>query len=359
MRILMGRLCDFIRTIVSLSPFFRRVDFNVEEPVKEPAKEPAKDLAKESAKETVNLQDYDHPFLGLPNELLLAVADFLDKEFQALLSLSCTQLRVLLNTHLDLSLNDISVKLRFLRYLERDYPDHLTCRSCGFLYKWKSKHVYQFRCPRQYHHSYEEKSKSRTWLLKGVQHCYVSHAVTDLIFRAHERGPRYGLPLSFLSSSMSDENWITITNEARFVNGQLMLASCWELDSDSRQDMLQKADLFSSALCIHYDWNVRYEKVWQTFQKAVAETTGLEKPRVSKCPFCALDYNLDVQNRAHGQTKLALNVYRNFGQRYAQTLASERLFFYFDSSSSQIDADELSRRDLQVLFYRTPESFTH
>ena len=128
--ILMCRLCDFIRRIFRLSRSVGRVDFKVEELAKEPAKEPVK----EPVKETVDLQDYSNPFLNLPNELLLAVAHFLDKEFQALLSLSCTRLRLLLNSYLDLSLNDISVKLRFLRYLERDYPDHLICRSCGFLF---------------------------------------------------------------------------------------------------------------------------------------------------------------------------------------------------------------------------------
>lgn len=350
--ILMRRLCDFIRRIFTLSRSVGRVDFKVEEPAKEPAKEPVK----EPAKETVDLQDYGNPFLNLPNELLLAVAHFLDKEFQALLSLSCTRLRVLFNSYLDLSLNDISVKLRFLRYLERDYPDHLICRSCGFLFNWQLKHSYHFRCPRAYHHSFEERSKSRAWLLKGGQQCLVSREVIDLIFRAHERGQRYGLPLSFLSSSMSDRNWITRTNEARLVDGQLLLASCWELDLDSRQDMLRKAHLFNSALCIHSTRNAGSEKVWQTIEKAVAEKTGLEKPRVFKCPFCALDYSLDVQNRVRGRMKIVLNVYRNFGQRYAKTLASEQLF-YCDSSSSRIDADELLRRNLHVLFCRTVESF--
>lgn len=140
------------------------------------------------------------------------------------------------------------------------------------------------------------------------------------------------------------------------MDGQLLLASCWELDLDSRQDMLRKAHLFNSALCIHSARNVGSENVWQTIEKAVAEATGLEKPRVLKCPFCALDYSLDVQNRGRGRMRIVLNVYRNFGQRYAKTLASEQLFYY-DSSSTRTDADELLRRDLHVLFCRTPESF--
>lgn len=363
----MFRLCDFIRTIFGLFRSLEKGDFKDKELAREPARE-AKELirepAKNSANEKVALQDCGSPLLGLPNELLLEVAQFLNKESQALLSLSCTRLRVLLNSYLDLSLNDISVKLRFLRYLERDYPDHLTCRSCGFLYNWRAERWYRFRCPLQNHHSLEEKLKSQAWLLKGSQGRYVSFEVIELIFRAHERGRRYGLPLSFLSSSVTDENWITITNEARLVDGQLLLKSCWELDLDSRQDMLQKAHLFNRSMyCYHYFWNTGsgtcgpgQVPVWQTIQKAVAEMTGLEKPRVFKCPYCALDYNLEAQNGAHGEIKLVLNVYRNFGQRYARTLASERLFST-ETYTSPIHINELSRRDLQALFCRTAESF--
>ena len=348
----MGRLYDFIRTIFRLVPSVGRVVFKD----KESAKKSAKKAAKKSVKETVYLQDYGNPFLRLPSELLLEVAEFLDKEYQALLSLSCTRLRVLLNSYLDLSLNDVSVKLRFLRYLERDYADHLICRSCGVLYNWQSKYLFQFLCPRHYKHPYDHIYKSYHWHLQGFQHASLSREITDLIFRAHEQGQRYGLPLSFLSSSMTNRDWIKITNEARLVDGQLLLATCWELDLDSRQDMLQKAHLFNQAFCIHYSRNTGSRRVWQPIQKAVAEMTGLEKPRVSKCPYCALDYNLVLQNRADGRMKMVLNVYRNFGQRYAKTLASERLF-YIDNFSP-IDADELSRRDLEVLFCRTSESFT-
>src|SRR5277367_890741 len=61
-----------------------------------------------STKSTKNLQDYHNPFLELPNELLLMITKFLEKEFQLTLSLSCRRLRILLNSSLDLSLCDIS-----------------------------------------------------------------------------------------------------------------------------------------------------------------------------------------------------------------------------------------------------------
>ena len=90
-------------------------------------------------------------------------------------------------------------------------------------------------------------------------------------------------------------------------------------------------------------------KIWQTVEQAVAGMTGLEKPpRVFKCPFCATDYKLYVQNRTGGRVRVVLNVLRNYGQRYGNTLANEQMFHR--DPSSRIDADELSRRDLHTVF---------
>lgn len=176
----------------------------------------------------------------------------------------------------------------------------------------------------------------------------MAREIVDLIFRAHERGQRHGLPLSFLSTSGSDRNGVTRTNEARLVDGQLLLASRWEVDSDSRQEMVQKARLFNSALCLHWGVNVWREKIWQTVEQAVAGMTGLKKPRVSKCPFCATDYDLRVQNSTVGRMRIVLNVRRCYERRYENMLPIEQIFYR--DPSSRIDADALSRRDLQAVF---------
>jgi hypothetical protein len=312
--------------------------------------------AEELAKDTEDLQEHRNPLLKLPNELLLLVADCLEKEFQVLLSLSCRRLRVLLNSCLDLSLCDISVKRRFLRCLELDYPEHIPCRSCGFMFKWQARRLTDYRCPRVHCHSLGDKLTSYSWCMQGDPKIWVTREVVDLIFRAHERGQRHGLPLSFLSTSGRDYNDVTRTNEARLVEGQLLLASRWEVDSDSREDMAQKAWRFNSALCSHWGINVWREKTWQAVEHAVAGITGLEELRVFKCPFCASDYKLLVQNSTVGRTRIVLNVHRNYGQRYDNMLANEQIFYR--DASSRIDADSLSRRDLHAVF-ESYKSGTH
>jgi hypothetical protein len=121
----MRRLFIFVQRRFRFSRPVGRVGFKVKEPVKD----------------IKVLQDYHSPLLDLPAELLLVIANFLEREFRILLSLSCRRLRVLLNSCLDLSIYDIDGKLRFLRYLELDYPEYLTCRSCGFTFKMASEAI--------------------------------------------------------------------------------------------------------------------------------------------------------------------------------------------------------------------------
>jgi hypothetical protein len=306
----------------------------------------------EPVKDTKHSRDHQNPFLRLPNELLLEIATFLDKEFQVLLSLSCRRLRVLLNSCLDLSLCDMSMKLQFLRCLEPDYPEHLTCRICGLLFKWRARRWWSYCCPRLYSHSLEDRCTSYGWFMQGDQNVWVTREIVDLIFRAHERGQQHGLPLSFLSTSGTDRNGVIRKNEARLMNGQLLLVSRWEVDSESRRELAYKARLLNSALCLHSPQNVYREEIWQTLEQAVTGMTGLERSRLSKCPFCATDYKLHVQDSNGGRTKIVLSICRNYGQRYENMLANEQIFVR--DPSSRIDADAVSRRDLHAVF----ESYT-
>lgn len=132
------------------------------------------------------------------------------------------------------------------------------------------------------------------------------------------------------------------------MDGQLILASYWEVDLESRQDIAHNARLLESALCLHFEVNIWREKIWQSVEQAVASMTGLEKPRVSKCPFCESDYKLRVQNSMGGRMRIVLNIWRNYGRRYGNTLGNEQMFHR--DPTSRIDPDALSRRDLHATF---------
>ena len=279
------------------------------------------------------------------------IAEYLEKEFQVTLSLSCRQLRLLLGSHLDLSLRyDTSAKLQFLQCLEPDYPEYLTCRPCGAMFKWRDQEYMNYQCPRLFHHADWTSSTSQAWLIQGLWTLRVTREMVDLIFRAHEGGQQYGLPLSFLNISKTDDNGITQSNEARLVDGQLIVASRWEVDVESRQEISCKAQCFNSALCLHFFENVYDEKICQLVDVAFIRMIDSKKSAipVTKCPFCECDYELRVQSGTDSRMRVILNVWRNYGRRYGNTLGSEQIFLL--NPLSRIDPVELSRRDLHAAF---------
>ena len=138
-------------------------------------------------------------------------------------------------------------------------------------------------------------------------------------------------------------------NEAKLVDGQLMLATRCEPNTESREHMASKAIYFHSAMCLHFYLNLLSEDICQPIQQAVVSTVSLEKSEKVKYPYCESDYGLRVQNAMGGRIEIILEVWRNYGRRFGNTLAADQVF-HRDIVSSRIDVDALSRRDLRAFF---------
>jgi len=305
--------------------------------------------------DTAEQQDhYDHnPLLDLPNELVLTVASFLDQESQLLLSLSCRRLRVLLNSHLDMALSDDrATKVRFLQLLELDHPEYLTCRSCGLLYLWRKMEFFQYDCPRANHHLVADILVSCGQFIQAGDNKYVwvRRGVVDLILRAYEHGPSHGLPVSFLNMSGHDHHGVSRTNEARLVDGQLILASRMEVEAESGLEVEVMARLFLPNICLHLCATAGViDKIWQTFEQAVASMiVGSEKSEGFKCPFCETDHQVHVKKTAGNRARIVLNVWRNYGRRYGNRLSTEQVFHR--DPALRLDADTVSQRDVRAAF---------
>lgn len=300
---------------------------------------------------------HDHvPLLDLPNELILTIASFLDKDSQLILSLSCRPLRLLLDLHLDLTFSEDekATKVRFLQNLELDHPEYLTCRSCGILYLWQEREWVQYYCPRRhliadvlvtYGHSIQA----------GSNFLWVDRAVIDLILRASEHGPAHGLPVSFLNSSGQDEDGISQTHEAQLVDSQLILASRSEVDAESGREMEVMTRLLIRNVCLHSNTTVRVIcDILDVFKPAFASmTVGADKLQVVKCFFCETDHEVYANKVAENRTRMVLKVWRNYGQRYGNKLSNEQIFHRHPVM--RLDSDTLWRRDVRAAFESSTE----
>ncbi len=296
----------------------------------------------------------DHSLLlDLPNELLLTVASFLDQVSQLLLSLSCRRLRALLHSHLDLTLNNNkATKVRFLQLLELDYPEYLTCRSCGFLYSWRKMEFFQYDCPHANRHTVADILLSYGQYIQAgdKKYVWVRRGVVDLILRAYEHDPSHGLPVSLLNMSGYDHRGISRTNEARLVDGQLILASRIEIEAESGREVAVMTRLFIPNVCLHLSATAGIvDKIWQTFEQAVTSMiVGSVESKVFKCSFCETDHQVHVKKCEGNRTRIILSVWRNYGQRHGNRLSNEQIFHR--DPVLRLDADAVSQRDVRAAF---------
>jgi len=167
--------------------------------------------------------------------------------------------------------------------------------------------------------------------------------MVDLIFRAHEQGQRYGLPASYLNVCGVDSQGTIGTNEARFVDGKLMLVSRWEAHADKRERLSEKARHFAPTYCLHTYTNVWQERLWQKVEHAVPNMMGLEASKVFKCPFCETDYTLRLHCNTTGGMTVVMDIWKNYGRRDDDVLAHEQMFHR--NPTSYINAEAVLRGD--------------
>lgn len=317
---------------------------------KKQLKKPQNDIA-----DTAEQQDHHNHslLLDLPSELVLMVASFLDKEFQLMLSLSCWRIRDLLDSHLDLTLNsDKATKVRSLQLLELDYPELLTCRSCGFLYSWRKMEFFQYHCPHGDRHTVEDTLVSFGQFFKvgGMESVAVMRGLVDLILRAHEQGPNHGVPASFLNTGGHDHRGFSHMHEARLVDGQLILASRISIETGLGQEVETMRRLFLPNVCLHLSATAGImQKIRGTFEQVFPiMVVGSEESEVFKCPWCETDHQIHVKKCEENRTRMVLNVWRNYGQRYWNKLLNEQIFHR--KPVLQLDANALSQRDVRAAF---------
>lgn len=318
------------------------------------------------------------PICRLPNELIFWIMDFLEEEYQLLFGLSCRRFRSCIDAQrIKLSRFDRETRLRFLRYLEPDYPEMLTCRPCGYMFEWASQSgtsgYERFSCPHWFRHSQADRTKAFGWTMRGtssttfspdsskasgwtmtrVPSITVSPEVVDLVHRARERGASYGLPLSILTTSRESRNGQASTNEAKFVNGQLMIASTTQAELAPSQVMGLETRFFFlySDVCIHHEQNTTKLLIWQPLEHLVISGRWKEHIEHFKCPFCRTDCNFLARPGPNGRIRVTLKVWRSYGTRNGNTLANEQIFH--QRPTIRIDRRLLSQRDLQGLYEST------
>lgn len=289
-----------------------------------------------------------NPFVNLPIELVLGIATYLDGESKVLLSLSCKFLRqVLLNSHLNLSLSDLRTRTGFLQILERDHPEYLTCRVCGWMFLWRKRRFICYQCPRISRHSIEDRRGTAGFTVCRRHFVTMRQEMLDLVLRAHRKGPHYGLPISFLNSNYPAEFGTHLQTQARMVEGDLMLFSEWTLDIEADGNMSLDLSKLNGAMCLHR-WHSVKSGLWPTVALKAHSIDCADGPVLHKCPVCATDFEVHLRKLEHGRFKVILQAWRDLGNGHCDSWAAEQMFR--THSTRRLCLDVLSQRDLKMKF---------
>jgi hypothetical protein len=134
--------------------------------------------------------------LDLPNELLSHVTTSLPDEHKLLLSLTRRHFRLLNHSTIDITLSqcDRDTRLRFLAYIEQDYPDKLICRVCAYMFKWSERTSSHYNCPLERKHS--QANRLDGYRAFPSLPYSITRECVDLVHRAQELGPSYRYPQS-------------------------------------------------------------------------------------------------------------------------------------------------------------------
>ncbi|KIV95830.1 hypothetical protein PV10_03436 [Exophiala mesophila] len=298
---------------------------------------------------TINTSNLGSPLLTLPNELLFLIAGFLEAEYQLSLRICCRQFRLLLSD-LDPALSDVKTRLRFYKCLEPDYPDYLPCPTCGIMFKWRSVLMWT-RCPREgQHHSMPNWNSAiyECWYLSATTDIRMSSPFIESVFRAHERGERYGYPVSSLRSRGLHRRGFLFQNDVRMIDGELVLATRWELDAEVRMNWEDQVRLLFRASCLHWRSNGWHDKVPALLKGASMNMRPLKPAEVVKCSFCECDWQLQISHKTDTHLRIVYYVWKNYGRRYGKRQGNEQIFYR--EPAPPLDIEAVSQRDLRALF---------
>lgn len=270
--------------------------------------------------------------LGLPQELLDSIIDFLDISEAACLSVCNKQLYWRLGKGrrelLHLTHGRGSQRKEFLMHLARDNPLFFFCHSCVNLHllaRVGPAGPVCFRHAKKRPACIEEPPLRdypavyfRDYLADDDYHLVFAHE--QLVMARHHSGSNFGLPMSSLSFTGIRRNdwhkvWTLLNVEPRIIDDKLLLRVQHWLMFDL--DDMPKIDDFGPSLCSHA---TRYaERTYADLIECHLQHVG-HRASCSKCSilyrqeWCGVEFESDAFRLDHGKVAVLITKWLNLGK---------------------------------------------
>ena len=211
--------------------------------------------------------DYDgervrtHPLLGLPQELLDNVVDFLDTADAACLSMCNKSLYQRLGTNrwqlLRLGHGHDEQRKQLLTHIARDNPHIFYCHICSYLHLVArlGPSIYSIRLPCINSTSLRENLSQAFETYGGISSYRLTFPYVQLVMARHRDGPKYGISMSSISITEVRRRerhkvWTLLSVEPKIVDNELFLrVQQWIAFDQDDQPTFER--LCGPSICTH------------------------------------------------------------------------------------------------------------
>ncbi|KAJ8063034.1 hypothetical protein OCU04_008278 [Sclerotinia nivalis] len=273
----------------------------------------------------------------LPREILQQVASHLPLSSAVSFSLSCRHIALVIGTqYIDNLRNSHHDKLKFLKLLERYFPDQIVCDSCGKFHKIQNAEKYSFNS--SFWLSPEARPLCTNEDLKNGMEHYMHWKLGTTIFKMVMKHHRYFghdvrtqqlLKLLSASAYMGIDDLTTKNKgECLIKNGSLFTRKCITFRG---QFPPSRRHLLLSYICPHLHLRAKGQRLrinttsiliypilpenkWS--KSFLCEKVGSWRKgsRPSQCQYCRTEYTVEVKHDERCPIEVKTVIWKDFGQ---------------------------------------------
>lgn len=299
-----------------------------------------------------------NPLLDLPIEIILEILDFLPAASAISFCLTCRSFKGTFSGSQQHYLTEAESKRQLLYLLEHDLPKYIHCSTCNKLYIWGEDAFCYYACSNKRRLSNPGSHPGSTRLCTGHRFNSLEIQLRDLVLRAHERGPKWGLQLSILQwqghESAGSPGPLFIQFDAKVVEKKLIIKRIDSLVVDLRKAIFTEVQLLTKHYASHNcaGWCVPTIALYAIHNLLESRTPDHPVPEDSSfstmmphCTDCATDLKVVAAPGPDREDTFRIDVvsYQDYGNRYVDVNSPQADMFAWSVRSRKHEQAALCR----------------
>ena len=190
---------------------------------------------------------------------------------------------------------------------------------------------------------------------------FMHREILDLVLRGHERGPDYGLPLTYLEHQRDEVQGkdrspyrsapISQSFQARVIDGQLLLRSFHRMSLCLKEPLRQQFCSVINILCYHVGPDFIHDAILK-IEHGSWDDISAQRKELNHCICCATDYRVQILQPVYDVVQVEITGWQQFGGRDPKQKIVQAMIN--SGSFTSITAQKAPARNLERTFNGFP-----